>query len=297
MTDIAKIRPDDGMLQIYQPYKDGESFCQGDVVRKPVLGSVQSNYGVLVTADCDLVQSKHGGIITYLEVIPVDNYIDEIWAPIELDRIRSQISKTIERNIVGNDVFKTFGDGSISPENLTDWVMSSGAERIRERLKLHPKRDIELIKALLCLERLLMDRDSTPYESLLKSWSTLETKQSAMIASYKIAIDPVRGPSDIFFMPYMPASRNVGYVVRLRRILSIPESELEKSELDWRIGGQICPYYRVGRLTDNLRFSIVQRMAALFSRIGHDTFFETEVASASEMVAEDLFRKSQETLG
>ena len=50
----------------------------------------------------------------------------------------------------------------------------------------------------------------------------------------------------------------------------------------------------LGRLNDGVRFSITQKLAFLFSRIGMPEAFEAACETATELAAEELFKKNEQ---
>ena len=70
---------------------DDRPFGQGDILRgSSGGGSADPTFGLVITADCDIVQSKAGDRLTYVEVVPTREYLERIWIP---DQLRKHVKK------------------------------------------------------------------------------------------------------------------------------------------------------------------------------------------------------------
>lgn len=70
-------------------------------------------------------------------------------------------------------------------------------------------------------------------------------------------------------------------------------SDLYFTEQDARIYDRPDAFHRLGRLDDSIRFSITQKMAFLYSRIGMPTTFESACETALELTLEEFFKKNE----
>jgi hypothetical protein len=93
-------------------------------------------------------------------------------------------------------------------------------------------------------------------------------------------------------LPELPRQSGLGFVVMLRSMWSIMSPDLYPTEQDARINDRPDAFHRVGRLNDGIRFSITQKMAFLFSRIGMPKTFESACETAAELTAEEFFKKN-----
>lgn len=80
----------------------------------------------------------------------------------------------------------------------------------------------------------------------------------------------------------------------LRSMWSIMASDLYLSEQDARIHDRPDAFHRLGRLNDGIRFSITQKLAFLFSRIGMPKTFESACETATELAVEEIFKKKEQ---
>lgn len=99
-----------------------------------------------------------------------------------------------------------------------------------------------------------------------------------------------KGKADIMFIPEIPTFGSIGFVVKLREIFSVDEGRVFRDSLMISNMRDEENFVRIGRFVDGLKYAIVQRMALLFSRIGLDEHFESEISTGYEIVSEHIFR-------
>jgi hypothetical protein len=89
-----------------------------------------------------------------------------------------------------------------------------------------------------------------------------------------------------FFISELIDDANVGFVVRMRRIYTLPEADyfVSTSEQRSRSEGDRPTAVRVGRLTGLYRFKILQLFAQQYSRIG----LPDEVTALGSLAIDDL---------
>jgi hypothetical protein len=58
------------LVDYWMQVEDGLPFAQGDILRSvPSASAVDPTFGLIITADCDIVQSKAADRLTYVEVV------------------------------------------------------------------------------------------------------------------------------------------------------------------------------------------------------------------------------------
>lgn len=263
-----------------------ERLCQGDIVLS--LGNSAVPLGMIVTADCDIAQDKAGEELTLLQIVPAETYIRETWARREAERLyKRQLEIAIpplNSAIAKRDVTLA----SLNAELLTDWLESSTPDQILSAVAISGKSRVELHRPLKCIAAWLDKQSASPLEKLKHMWIALETAPKAIRSRLGDILDPARGASDVYFLPYISDLREVGFVIKLRSFEAVHKNEIFSSKTDARISGNANSYHRIARLSDGIKFSVVQRMAILFSRIGLEEKFEDESSLASSLVVECL---------
>ena len=268
---------------------DDDDLCQGDVVHALGSDGQVARIAMIVTADCDIAQNKSGNEITLLQIVSADNYIRKTWAPLEIDRITKRQIETCLPELNAAIVKRDATLSELTGEMLVDWLASSMPEQILLAAGVPSASRHKLQQSLECLRTALhLTSDLDDWDTLKRMWTVLGTPSKSIKARIGDILHSGRGPGDVYFLPYLPDLNDIGYVIRLRRFESVERSSIYRSRTDARIGNSPGAYYRTSRLRDGIRFSVVQRMAILFSRIGLPEEFEDETGLASEMIVSSI---------
>lgn len=252
---------------------------------------------MVVTADCDIAQDKAGDSFSLLRIITAEQYIREVWSRAELARLVEKRSATALQVI--NSALERLG-GHLDPLNemsLKRWLVDREPSEIIGAVGLSNKAVVdECSRDLWCLRDLISaERGEPAFQALSRAWRRLATSDKTIRGRLSDVLNPSRGPGDVYFIPYLPEFDDIGFVISLRLVVSVPQDRVFRSRVSARVSGVPNSYYRVGRFRDAIKYSIVQRMAALFSRIGLSEEYELESTTAAELVIENVLHTARET--
>ncbi|MDM5151554.1 hypothetical protein [Aeromonas salmonicida] len=273
-------------------FPDDENIRQGDIIINLIGkngGSHISNitYGVILTADCDIAQDKSRDRYTWLEIIPVEQYIEHYWVQSEIKKIiKKQGRICIE--ILNPHIKKEHPLLSpLTEKSLCEWLVSNSVEEVICALRYNPQDSIlRKLKALLIASR---DSESSNLDKLIEIKENLGTNKTAFIATLKEALSGSGDFPDFIFIPEIPAQdHSIGFIILLRNISTLRHHDLYKNEIDARVNGNENGYYRIGRFSDALRFSISQKVVFLFSRIGMESDFEQSCVTAIDLSLSEI---------
>ena len=268
---------------------DEADIRQGDVIRR-LAETGDEILGFILTADCDIAHNKAGDRFTWLEIVSAKNYIETYWAS---DQLRRFVEKQCKVACDGlNGLMKRSGIAlaSITPTSLSEWLAEVSAEDIVSRLS-HTNKipDSKLITNLRAVRVALgYEGPKSALDRLRSVWLALgrdEVKQQAVIRE---AFSSSGHFPDHVLVPELPNVEGLGFVILLRSISSISSTEVFRSETEAKINGQPFGFYRIGRFTDNVKHSVSQKLAFLFSRIGLSPHFEDACAAATELLIESI---------
>jgi hypothetical protein len=280
----------------FQPVSDQSPFRQGDVIRRDTAPendqSAKAEWGVVVTADCDIAQEKMGEFFTYLVIRSAREYVEHVWA-------REEISKIAERNgRIAIDLIHRadqMRDSSATPltfSELLDWARSDSSDAILDAVTINQpaiRKKAGTAIEVFALTDLRMGDYRTPLERLRACWTRGDRKEPEQRGLVQNALRQHQMRTEYMLTPTLPSETEIGFVVMLRDIRAIKSSELFPSRLDRRIGnGSTSSMYRIGRFSDAIRYAIAQRMANLFSRIGMTEQFESECEVAASLILDTL---------
>lgn len=253
--------------------------AQGDIIRiehantdgGPVLG-------VVINADCDLANGKLDGVIAYLPMYPFKEYVGRFWAPGHIAEVlASATSKIIE--IVGDD--------GAAAESLHAWIVTDGPAAVSEALtastKLKKGQATSICQEVRKLAVALDDK--VDHFSRFLSLCRTEQDASAYARRQLAAARKAMGEGH-FQISDLVEHPGIGFVIRMRRIYTIPEGNCfpSVSEQLARSGATQTTAVRIGRLTEIYRFKVAQLFAQQFSRIG----LPDEVTALASLAIDDL---------
>ena len=274
---------------LFQEITDFDHLCQGDILQ----ASAEENekFGILITADCDLAQDKTHGELNMLEMVTAESFFRDIWPAREHKHLADEILKNSLAKIKEHKSIKSVQNLKLNEETLCDWIRSDGHEKICEDLG-KSRQTNQLLPFLKSLEKVLCN--PTPSKTqIFDLWNELNKSDGYKKDRINRAIDPSKGQADVFFLPYLPQHAEIGYVTLLRRIRQVDESNVFRNRQEKLRSSSGPGYFRIARLTDNLRFSLVQKMSVLFSRIGHEVDFETELREASNITINTMIAEGR----
>lgn len=285
------------MTGFFKQIEDTEEIRQGDIIRKliPNTGKVEK-LGIIITADCDIAQRKASERYTWLEIVPMAAYIEGPWAQEQLRRLSEKRSKSI-CEYLNSQVRKRQPDlTALTHDSVVQWLRSKSAEGIlttitgkTSGLDQKQLRNLQGFALTVCA-----DKEQSDFSLLKSAWTLFDISEKTQQEYVRDAFKDGGGFQDYFVLPELPRQKGVGFVVMLRSMWSIMAPELYLTEQDARIDGHPGAYHRVGRLNDSIRFSITQKLAFLFSRIGMPTTFESACKTAAEFTAEEFFNKNEQ---
>ncbi|MER2536656.1 MAG: hypothetical protein ABTQ31_15990 [Rhizobiaceae bacterium] len=256
-----------------------EPRAQGDIIRidhtstegGPVLG-------VIINADCDLVNGKLDGVLAYLPMYPFKEYVARFWAPGYIAEVLASAT---------NKVIDIIGDDGAAAENLHSWIVTDGPAAVSEALTASTRLKKGQATSIYQEVRKLavaLDNRVAPFSRFL---SLCRTEQDAsayarrqLAAARKAMGDGHFQISDLVEHP------GIGFVIRMRRIYTIPEGNCfpSVSEQLARSGAAETTAVRIGRLTEIYRFKVAQLFAQQFSRIG----LPDEVTALASLAIDDI---------
>lgn len=283
------------MTGLFTQIEDTEEVRQGDIIRKlhPTTGEVE-RLGIVITADCDIAQRKAGERYTWLEIVPMAAYIEGPWAQEQLRKLSERRSKAI-REYLNGQIRKLQPDlAALTHESLVQWLRSKTAEEILEcatgqapNTDNKPLRDLQGFALTVSA-----DENQNPFSRLKAAWTLFGVEEKSQQENVRNAFKDGGGFQDYFVLPELPRLTGLGFVVMLRSMSTIMAPDLYLTEQDARIHDRPHAFHRLGRLNDGIRFSITQKLAFLFSRIGMPKTFESACETAAELMVEEFFKKN-----
>lgn len=282
------------MTSFFAHIEDTDDIRQGDIIRKiNTRTGTAEKLGIVITADCDIAQKKAGERYTWLEVLPMKAYIEGPWAQEQLRKLSEKRSKGICDQLNGQLRQQYPHLKALTNESLAQWLRNRSAKDILTKITGEPTReDSKQFRDLQGFALTTIDESHTAFSRLKEAWTLFGFEERKQQETVRNAFKDGGGFQDYFVLPELPKEAGLGYVVLLRSMWTIMAAELYLTEQDARINDRPDAFHRLGRLNDGIRFSITQKLAFLFSRIGMPTTFESACETAAEVTTEEFFKKN-----
>jgi len=259
---------------------EAEVLGQGDLFE--LIGQKQPPFmGVVINADCDLANGKTDGVVSYLPVYTLEEYVHEFWLANFVAGQKSQLLR---------EILEICKASKEDEKHLTEWLGSDDSENILESLSdsasLIPKTKRRLSELLQKYQRAFGSIE-TPVETFSKICSS--QKDEAIFAKKQLQSAYKQMGDGHLVINEIIGKGDLGFVVRMRRIYSIDERDYFRSrrlQLTSPFNKPICAV-RMAKLTPIFQFKLAQLFAYQFSRVGLPDAFK----DMHSMVIDDLADK------
>jgi hypothetical protein len=276
------------MLEVQGP-RD-QQLRQGDVIaaRREATDPL-ARVGIVVTADCDIAHSKHGGILSYIPVLSLAEYLESFYLPKQLDRRAEKLFVKIADEIHKSRVGISSGEQHrIDDTRLREWLIQKDSRAILNRLGITGGQHADRLAADIEAFARLCAAHSKPLEAQIKAMSShrklSQPKKSLSECETDVRRDLSNGlslPSDTVFLSAVGPGYEAGYVAYLRLVREVDEDEIVVSvsrafsEAYW---------HRISSLKPTYAFHLTQQLASVFSSIGLPEEYEQRRQAVCESV-------------
>lgn len=252
---------------------------QGDIlVLEYPDGETGPRLGVLINADCDLAHGKTDGTIAYLPMYTFREYLELFWLPAYLTNVAGESTKRIVELVDAGE------GGAGDLEILLDRFSEQEATARLCRMPGVGRKAVAEIASHVARVAMVRDAARSAYGrfegicGLHKDPRKLARSQ--IERAYRDMSDGHLFISDLATRP------EIGFVIRMRRIHSMPEDRVFTSASAQKAGsdGTYITAARIARLSPQYRYKLLQLFAQQFSRIGLDD----EITALSSLAIDDL---------
>ena len=274
-------------------FAESAGIRQGDVVRKfdSNLGeSVQ--YGIVITADCDIAQRKTNDRMTIVRAVTVQEFVSKYWSTWELEKTAEKQSRFVAPFL--NAAIQKFDESvsPLTPTRLAEWLGESNPEEIFESLQLSKSGHAKEFRALSALDAWIKFaddlEDSDGFRALSNAYRALGRPHLDVQERVREALITSGGFQDYLVIPNCPDQNRDGLVVLMREVLTAPARDFFRNMYQARLTDQSDGFARIGRLTDRVRFAVAQRLAFVFSRIGMEESYEENCRTLADLVSLEM---------
>ena len=250
---------------------------QGDLlVSKFDKDRLPTELHLVITADCDISKGKFGSHIAALTIIPLEKYIEHIWAEKKLaTKVRNSQKQTIE-------VIRKHHSTLISKKsNMTDdaaigWLQTATISEIIDELRIPAQDQKKFSKILQKWLDTFAEFTGDPLRSPLIKLANINARIDGTEAFKELRklVEQVQNevlPEDIFIVSEIPGLSMAGAVILLRELIGIPYTAIKYRLSDVCTSSE---YLRAGRLTPQIKYAVSQAFGNLYSKIGLSPEYE-----------------------
>ncbi|VXC78115.1 conserved hypothetical protein [Burkholderia sp. 8Y] len=275
----------------FTPIDEHGDIRQGDVICKKGSDGLDGfEYGLIANADCDLAQRKNGNSFTWLRIIGLNQYYDECWAPEKAAKLLEKQAKGV-LSAVNAQINRLDGSlRSLDEERLFSWIIGYGLESVLAALVSSEHPVTEDIKVKLQAVDLLLEREGRKVglQQVMEAAHLFKHSVDTMKSDMEKAFSNAGGFPDYFVLPELPLTAGIGFVVLLRAMSVVSADDVYKTELEARLADAPDAFYRIGRLSDRVRYGIMQKLGFLFMRIGDHPQYESACKTSYGIVIDDI---------
>jgi hypothetical protein len=276
------------------PALDGSPLRQGDVFvfndDVDDLGGLQK-FGIVVTADCDLANDKHFGIVSYVPVLPLPDYVAGYAIPKLIDDLHRQRLKILENQV--RDFERQQGtEAGLSRWAIEKWANRPGGDReLLDHLGVDNDRTRQSVGILMTEIRLCADARELSsmreqFEALCPIFPSTKTRTPAQRVATEIQNRLTNLPGDAFLITSLGEGYADGYVAYLRLVRELRSHQISTDFLSATSRDVIAR--RVAQLQAPYVYRLTQLIADVFASIGLPDEYERARAGVVASVGTSL---------
>lgn len=278
---------------------DDRPLRQGDVVRWLDAERPWRVHGLVVTADCDIAQTKHGGILSYVPILPLRDYLAQFMLPAKVRRaLRPKYDEVFSQIRRWQAANRPEMPEPLSDDLIADWIASSGSSAVTEELRVvEPAQAFHsAVRVIRQAEEALQGDDFNSLAVALiaaRGGGGAKRKSPDQILWAELT-DAVRSlPGDAFFLNGIDRDAGGrGFVAYLRLVRESSEAEIAIRTPDLR--RESVRAVRVGRLQSPYLYALTQQLGSVFSAIGLPTEYEDERGTTMDQHAQEFASEMNE---
>lgn len=267
---------------------NSDSIRQGDIFS--IGNKCHSNFmeeeefAMVITADCDIAQNKMGKYFTLLPIISIERYLETRWLPRVFE---SELKSIVKANVEKFNLAKK-ADGyefdPIDSKGMQNWLGIESLDSIFNSMNIKVDRNV-----ISDSEKVKVLRGEPSFSSFYNLRMSLQKRKKDKV-DFEVKQVAKQLREEYFFIPEIPILSGMGAIIKLRDVRSLNNELVYSSEFDAKISvnSKEEGITRIGEFSDFLRFSIAQKFAMLFSRIGMPEYFESDVDESLGLLSKDL---------
>jgi len=229
--------------------------------------------GVVVTANCDIVQEKHRGILSYIPILPIAHYLRLFYVPKLLERGRRRLVDELTKTMRDHQAELQEFPEPLSELAALEWALRGTAGEIADELRVdHPRMRAKLIRLIddyrlvqSALKGILAEQVEALVRMRLRQGGTDAKVRDGAWKDIQSGVDDL--PGDCFFIGCISTGHRSGYVAYLRLVREIQDTHIAIKQSDLRVSPP-PPARRMAQLQSPFIYRLTQQLADVFASIG-----------------------------
>lgn len=240
-------------------------------------------FGLIVTADCDLAQEKHEGILSYVPIFDLPDYLRLFYFP---RRLRTERAKAADQALavmrrLQSELRPDFAE-PVS-EDAVEQMLHRSPTQVADALRTSGDQRSHLIRLISAIQECDHALDTLSHDGALEAFASTRValggeKEKALNDLMRDVQQLLRSlPGDGLFLGSLNADHATGYVAYLRVIRETSEATIALRPAQLEL--EHVESKRIGRLSSPYIFHLTQRLASVFTAIGLPTEYEEHRAA------------------
>ncbi len=270
-----------------------ERVRQGDVLRFEVQSHPWESYGIVVTADCDIVQVKNAGIVSYVPVLALADYWRVVALPRDIDKYASSKFLMPARDRIRALQRANLPDfpEALSDQSIDDLIRGNSAEAIISRLRVGDAERSSMLRLVTAYRGLLQKAEQPTLYDLAKQLAELRVANGMQSPDPKVVLDDLcrkvrELPGDAFYLSCIDRDCSEGHVAYLRLVRELRADSIALQPK--HLAQKNVVARRVARLRSPFVYRLTQQLAHLFADIGLPAEYEERRLMSAQGVREAL---------
>lgn len=253
---------------------------QGDIIK--LYGEKNSNYGVIINADCDLANGKIDGHIAYVPIYAFPDFIERFWAADQIQSIKIQCQNELRR----------FFKSQAEINDLLSWLGHEGVDsvilQLSSHLALKSRENADLDKLIRKLNACIQGTTLKCLTDIYSLEKNPEKYTSTQLSSLKSNL----GEGHLM-ISCIVGVEGLGFVMRMKRVFSICQELCFRSPAEHLIKSaeDAVSAVRIARLTSTYKYKTAQVFAQNFTRIG----LSDDVSRLNDLAILDIVQNLRKT--
>ena len=244
------------------PIRQGDLLGFWDWTNLPPL----NQYGVVITADCDIANGAADQELVYLRIILQSDYLDIFWARKKLERLRAKHVSDLTAQIGRLRKLNLGAEIPLDEADVLRWAQTSTPDDICDELKACQNDKQKLTNAIERTRSAIQICKIPIGSGCLAALCELRGEPRSRVVAQAVGeLSKLR--DELFFVSSLTDPNDQsGYYVLLDSIGAIRRDAISDSLYDVKSGTKRV--FRLGRLKPMYKYAVAQRFAFLFQRIG-----------------------------